>query len=141
MPKTVFTNYSKDIDNHIVKVGGPPVVIKLLEGTQGIGVILAETNITAESILETFNGLEARALIQEYIAEAKGADLRVLIVDNRVVGAMKRQGKEGEFRSNLHRGGTCRQYKLSDQEIKIALKAARELKLSICGVDLLQSNR
>ena len=141
MPKTVFTNYSKDIDNHIVKVGGPPVVIKLLEGTQGIGVILAETNITAESILETFNSLEARALIQEYIAEAKGADLRVLIVDNRVVGAMKRQGKEGEFRSNLHRGGSCRQYKLSDQEIKIALKAARELKLSICGVDLLQSNR
>lgn len=141
VPKTIFTNYSKNIENLILKVGGTPVVIKLLEGTQGIGVILAETNIAAESILEAFNSLESRTLIQEYIAEAKGADLRVLIIDNHVVGAMKRQGKEGEFRSNLHRGGTCRQYKLSDQEIKIALKAARELKLSICGVDLLQSNR
>jgi ribosomal protein S6--L-glutamate ligase len=141
MPKTVFTHYSKDIENLIVKVGGTPVVIKLLEGTQGIGVILAETNIAAESILEAFNGLEARALIQEYIGEAKGADIRALIIDNRVVGAMKRQGKEGEFRSNLHRGGTYKQYKLSEEEIRIALKAARELKLSICGVDLLQSNR
>tara|TARA_B110000003_G_scaffold274106_1_gene313222 strand:- start:586 stop:1419 length:834 start_codon:yes stop_codon:yes gene_type:complete len=141
MPKTIFTNYSKNIENLILKVGGTPVVIKLLEGTQGIGVILAETNIAAESILEAFNSLESRTLIQEYIAEAKGADLRVLIIDNHVVGAMKRQGKEGEFRSNLHRGGTYKQYKLSEEEIKIALKAARELKLSICGVDLLQSNR
>ena len=141
MPKTVFTHYSKDIENLIVKVGGTPVVIKLLEGTQGIGVILAETNIAAESILEAFNGLEARALIQEYIGEAKGADIRALIIDNRVVGAMKRQGKEGEFRSNLHRGGTYKQCKLSEEEIRIALKAARELKLSICGVDLLQFNR
>lgn len=141
VPKTIFTNYPKNIENLILKVGGTPVVIKLLEGTQGIGVILAETNIAAESILEAFNSLESRTLIQEYIAEAKGADLRVLIIDNHVVGAMKRQGKEGEFRSNLHRGGTYKQYKLSEEEIKIALKAARELKLSICGVDLLQSNR
>ena len=141
MPKTIFTNYSKNIENLILKVGGTPVVIKLLEGTQGIGVILAETNIVAESILEAFNSLESRTLIQEYIAEAKGADLRVLIIDNHVVGAMKRQGKEGEFRSNLHRGGTYKQCKLSEEEIKIALKAARELKLSICGVDLLQSKR
>jgi ribosomal protein S6--L-glutamate ligase len=141
MPKTVFTNYSRDIKKVIAQVGGTPVVIKLLEGTQGIGVVLAESKIAAESVLEAFNGLEARALVQEYIAEAKGADLRALIVDEQVVGAMKRQGKEGEFRSNLHRGGTYEHYKLSDAEIKIAIKAARKLKLPICGVDLLQSDR
>ena len=141
MPKTVFTNYSRDVEKVIAQVGGTPVVIKLLEGTQGIGVVLAESKIAAESVLEAFNGLEARALIQEYISEAKGADLRALIVDEQVVGAMKRQGKEGEFRSNLHRGGTYEHYKLSDVEIKIAIKAARKLKLPICGVDLLQSDR
>ena len=141
MPKTVFTNYSRDVEKVIAQVGGTPVVIKLLEGTQGIGVVLAESKIAAESVLEAFNGLEARALIQEYISEAKGADLRALIVDEQVVGAMKRQGKEGEFRSNLHRGGTYEHYKLSDAEIKIAIKAARKLKLRICGVDLLQSDR
>ena len=141
MPKTVFTNYSRDVEKVITQVGGTPVVIKLLEGTQGIGVVLAESKIAAESVLEAFNGLEARALVQEYIAEAKGADLRALIVDEQVVGAMKRQGKEGEFRSNLHRGGTYQQHKLSNEEIKIAIKAARKLKLPICGVDLLQSNR
>ena len=141
MPKTVFTNYSRDVEKVIAQVGGTPVVIKLLEGTQGIGVVLAESKIAAESVLEAFNGLEARALVQEYIAEAKGADLRALIVDEQVVGAMKRKGKEGEFRSNLHRGGTYEHYKLSDAEIKIAIKAARKLKLPICGVDLLQSDR
>jgi len=141
IPKTVFTNYSRDVEKVIAQVGGTPVVIKLLEGTQGIGVVLAESKIAAESVLEAFNGLEARALIQEYIAEAKGADFRALIVDEQVVGAMKRQGKEGEFRSNLHRGGTYEHYKLSDAEIKIAIKAARKLKLPICGVDLLQSDR
>ena len=141
MPKTVFANYSRDIDKVIAQVGGIPVVIKLLEGTQGIGVVLAESKNAAESVLEAFNGLEARALVQEYIAEAKGADLRALIVDGQVVGAMKRQGKEGEFRSNLHRGGTYEQYKLDENEIKLAIKAARKLKLPICGVDILQSNR
>jgi ribosomal protein S6--L-glutamate ligase len=141
MPKTIFTNYSRDVENVITQVGGTPVVIKLLEGTQGIGVVLAESKIAAESVLEAFNGLEARALIQEYIAEAKGADIRVLIVDEQVVGAMKRQGKEGEFRSNLHRGGSYKHYKLTDAEVKIAIKAARKLKLPICGVDILQSHR
>ena len=141
MPKTVFTNYSRDIENVIDRVGGTPVVIKLLEGTQGIGVVLAESKNTAESVLEAFNGLEARALVQEYISEAKGADLRVFIVDDKVVGAMKRQGKEGEFRSNLHRGGSYTNHKLSDEEIKLAIKAARNLKLPICGVDILQSHR
>ena len=141
MPKTVFTNYSFDVEELITHVGGTPVVIKLLEGTQGIGVVLAETKNAAESVLEAFNGLEARALVQEYIREANGSDLRALIVDNQVVGAMKRQGKKGEFRSNLHRGGTYSHHKLSDEESKLALKASRKLKLPICGVDILQSNR
>tara|TARA_B110000902_G_scaffold266527_1_gene354603 strand:+ start:5914 stop:6789 length:876 start_codon:yes stop_codon:yes gene_type:complete len=141
MPKTVFTNYSRDIENVIARVGGTPVVIKLLEGTQGIGVVLAESKNAAESVLEAFNGLEARALAQEYIAEAKGADLRAFIVDGQVVGAMKRQGKKGEFRSNLHRGGSYTYHKLSGEEIELAIKAAKKLKLPICGVDILQSNR
>ena len=141
MPKTVFTNYSFDVEKVIAHVGGTPVVIKLLEGTQGIGVVLAETKNAAESVLEAFNGLEARALVQEYIAESNGSDLRALIVDNQVLGAMKRQGKEGEFRSNLHRGGTYSYHKLSEEESKLALKAAQKLKLPICGVDILQSNR
>lgn len=141
MPKTVFTNYSVDVEKVIAHVGGTPVVIKLLEGTQGIGVVLAETKNAAESVLEAFNGLEARALVQEYISEAKGSDLRALIVDNQVVGAMKRQGKEGEFRSNLHRGGTYSYHKLNEDEKKIALNAARKLKLPVCGVDIIQSHR
>ena len=141
MPKTVFTNYSRDIENVIARVGGTPVVIKLLEGTQGIGVVLAESKNAAESVLEAFNGLEARALVQEYIAEAKGADLRAFIVDGQVVGAMKRQGKKGEFRSNLHRGGSYTYHKLSGEEIELAIKAAKKLKLPICGVDILQTNR
>jgi ribosomal protein S6--L-glutamate ligase len=141
MPKTVFTNYSSDVEKVITHVGGTPVVIKLLEGTQGVGVVLAETKNAAESVLEAFNGLEARALVQEYIAEAKGSDLRALIVDNQIVGAMKRQGKDGEFRSNLHRGGTHSYHQLNEEESKLALKAARKLKLPICGVDILQSNR
>jgi len=141
MPKTDFTNYSRDIENVIARVGGTPVVIKLLEGTQGIGVVLAESKNAAESVLEAFNGLEARALVQEYIAEAKGADLRAFIGDGQVVGAMKRQGKKGEFRSNLHRGGSYTYHKLSGEEIELAIKAAKKLKLPICGVDILQSNR
>lgn len=141
MPKTVFTNYSRDVVEVIERVGGTPVIIKLLEGTQGLGVVLAETKNAAESVLEAFNGLQARALIQEYIAEAKGSDLRALIVDGQVVGAMKRKGREGEFRSNLHRGGSANYIKLSEPELKLAIRAARVLKLPVCGVDMLQSNR
>ncbi|WP_242203822.1 30S ribosomal protein S6--L-glutamate ligase [Aestuariivivens insulae] len=141
MPKTVFTNYSRDIDQVLSHVGGTPVIIKLLEGTQGLGVVLAETKNAAESVLEAFNGLQARALVQEYIAEAKGADLRALVVDGHVVGAMKRQSKEGEFRSNLHRGGTAQVVKLNESELRVAMSAARALKLPICGVDMLQSSR
>ena len=121
MPKTVFTNYSKDVEEVIEHVGGTPVVIKLLEGTQGLGVVLAESKNAAESVLEAFNGLEARALVQEYISEAKGVDIRAFIVDGQVIGAMKRRGKPGEFRSNLHRGGTFEYYRMSEPELKIAI--------------------
>src|SRR5690606_13639521 len=141
MPKTVFTNYSRDVEEVIEHVGGTPVIIKLLEGTQGLGVVLAETKNAAESVLEAFNGLQARVIVQEFIKEAKGADLRAFIVDNQVVGAMKRQGKDGEFRSNLHRGGSAEYYKLNEAELHAALNAAKALKLPVCGVDMLQSAR
>lgn len=141
IPKTVFTNYSRDVEKVIAHVGGAPVIIKLLEGTQGLGVVLAETKNAAESVLEAFNGLQARTLVQEYIKEANGADIRALVVNGQVVGAMKRQAKPGEFRSNLHRGGTAQIIKLSHDELKIAMQAAETLNLPVCGVDLLQSNR
>ncbi|NRA91789.1 MAG: 30S ribosomal protein S6--L-glutamate ligase [Psychroserpens sp.] len=141
MPKTVFTNYSRDVVEVIEHVGGTPVIIKLLEGTQGLGVVLAETKNAAESVLEAFNGLQARVIVQEYIKEAKGADIRALVVDGQVVGAMKRQGKEGEFRSNLHRGGNAEIIKLNAEELGLAMKASRVLKLPVCGVDMLQSSR
>jgi ribosomal protein S6--L-glutamate ligase len=141
MPKTVFTNYSRDVEEVIEHVGGVPVIIKLLEGTQGLGVVLAETKNAAESVLEAFNGLEARVIVQEFIKEAKGADLRALIVDGHIVGAMKRQGKEGEFRSNLHRGGSANIIKLTEAELQLAINASRVLKLPVCGVDMLQSER
>jgi len=141
MPKTVFSNYTKDVAEVIEYVGGAPLVIKLLEGTQGLGVVLAETNNAAESVLEAFNGLQARVIVQEFIKEAKGADIRAFIVDGNVVGAMKRQGKEGEFRSNLHRGGSANIIQLTDEEENAALKAAKSLGLGVCGVDMLQSAR
>ena len=141
MPKTVFTNYSRDVEEVIEHVGGTPVIIKLLEGTQGLGVVLAESKNAAESVLEAFNGLEARVIVQEFIKEAKGADIRALVVDGQVVGAMKRQGKEGDFRSNLHRGGSANIIKLNTDELKLAMNASRVLKLPVCGVDMLQSSR
>ncbi|WP_456438996.1 30S ribosomal protein S6--L-glutamate ligase [Psychroserpens sp.] len=141
MPKTVFTNYSRDVEEVIEHVGGTPVIIKLLEGTQGLGVVLAESKNAAESVLEAFNGLQARVIVQEFIKEAKGADIRALVVDGQVVGAMKRQGKEGEFRSNLHRGGSFSIIKLDADELKLAMKASKVLKLPVCGVDMLQSAR
>lgn len=141
LPKTVFSNYSKNVGNIVDKVGGAPLVIKLLEGTQGLGVVLADNKNSAESILEAFNGLQARVIVQEFIKEAKGADLRAFIVDGVVVGAMKRQGKEGEFRSNLHRGGSADIIELTDEEENAALKAAKVMGLGIAGVDMLQSAR
>ncbi|SDR81742.1 SSU ribosomal protein S6P modification protein [Gillisia sp. Hel1_33_143] len=141
LPKTVFTNYSKDVSEVIKHVGGAPLIIKLLEGTQGLGVVLAETNNAAESVIEAFNGLQARVIVQEFIKEAGGADIRALIVDGHVVGAMKRQGKEGEFRSNLHRGGSASVIELSDDEEIAAIKAAKAMGLGVAGVDMLQSSR
>lgn len=141
MPITAFANDTKYIDNIINQVGGAPVVIKLLEGTQGIGVILAETNKVAKSVIEGFMSLDANILVQEFIAEANGSDIRAFVVDGQVVGAMKRQGAEGEFRSNLHRGGRAQVIKLSTEEKSTAIKAAKKLGLGIAGVDMLQSKR
>ncbi|MAW95814.1 MULTISPECIES: 30S ribosomal protein S6--L-glutamate ligase [Leeuwenhoekiella] len=141
LPKTVFTNYSRDVAEVIDHVGGAPLIIKLLEGTQGLGVVLAETKNAAESVIEAFNGLEARVIVQEFIKEAKGADIRAFVIDGQVVGAMKRQGKEGEFRSNLHRGGTAEVIQLSDDEENAAIKAAKAMGLGVAGVDMLQSAR
>ncbi len=141
LPKTVFTNYSKDVSPVIDSVGGPPCVIKLLEGTQGLGVVLAETRSAAQSVLEAFNGLQARVIVQEYIKEAKGADIRAFVIGGNVVGAMKRQAQEGEFRSNLHRGGTSEVVELSDEEENAVIRAARAMGLGVAGVDLLQSAR
>lgn len=141
LPKTAFMNFSKDSELMLKEVGGAPVIIKLLEGTQGLGVVLAETKKAAMSVIEAFNGLKARVIVQEFISESKGADVRAFVVDGKVVGAMKRQGKEGEFRSNLHRGGKASLIKLSVAEKKAAIDAAKAMGLSIAGVDLLQSNR
>ena len=141
MPKTAFTNYSKDSKQLVNQVGGAPVVIKLLEGTQGLGVVLAETEKAAESVIEAFHNLKARIIVQEFIAESKGADIRAFVVNGQVVGAMKRQGKEGEFRSNLHRGGSGTLIKLTREEKTAALHAAKAMDLAIAGVDMLQSKR
>jgi len=142
MPKTAFTNFSKGGEKQIVEhVGGAPLIIKLLEGTQGLGVVLAETKKAGQSVIEAFHGLKARIIVQEFIKEAKGADIRAFIVNGKVVGAMKRQGAEGEFRSNLHRGGKATLIKLSKTEKQAALGAAKALGLAVAGVDMLQSAR
>ncbi|MGI9545044.1 MAG: 30S ribosomal protein S6--L-glutamate ligase [Cyclobacteriaceae bacterium] len=141
LPKTVFTNYSNQLDEIIEGVGGAPLIVKLLEGTQGLGVVLAENKKAAKSVIEAFNGLKARIIVQEYIKEAGGADLRVLVVDSEVVGAMKRQAKDGEFRSNLHRGGSAKVVTLTREEEQIAIAAAKAMDLGVAGVDILQSKR
>lgn len=141
LPKTVFTNYARETEEILSEVGGAPVIIKLLEGTQGLGVVLAETKKAAESVIEAFNGLKARIIVQEFIGESKGSDIRAFVVDGEVVGAMKRTAKEGEFRSNLHRGGKAEVIELSDEENHAATEAARKLGLGVAGVDILQSGR
>jgi ribosomal protein S6--L-glutamate ligase len=141
MPKSAFANEPKDIESVIASIGGAPCVVKLLEGTQGIGVILAENDKAAKSVIEAFLKLDANMLVQEFIKESKGADIRVFVVDGQIVGAMKRQAKEGEFRSNLHRGGTASLIQLSAEERSTAIKSAKKLGLGIAGVDLLQSDR
>ena len=141
IPKSVFTNYSRDVNEVIKAVGGVPLVVKLLEGTQGLGVVLAENKKAATSLIEAFYGLKARIIVQEFITEAHGSDIRVLVVDGRVVGAMIRQAPEGEFRSNLHRGGNAKLVELTQEEEETAIKAAQHMELGVAGVDLLRSNR
>ncbi len=141
MPITGFASKPGDIPDLLDMVGGAPVVLKLLEGTQGIGVVLAETRKAAESVLEAFMGMKTNIMVQEFIKEAGGADIRCLVIGDRVVAAMKRQGKEGEFRSNLHRGGSASLVKITPQERATAVLAARTMGLNVAGVDLLRSER
>jgi len=140
LPVTCFAHSPDDIEDMMKMVGGAPSVIKLLEGTQGLGVVLAETEKAAESVIEAFMGLKANILIQEFIKEAGGADIRCFVIGERVVAAMKRQGKEGEFRSNLHRGGSASLVRLTPEERSTAVRAAKIMGLNVCGVDILRSN-
>lgn len=140
LPVTAFARDTKDTQGIINLVGGAPLVIKLLEGTQGIGVVLAETKKAAESVIDAFRGLDANILVQEFIKEAGGADIRCFVVGNRVVAAMMRQGAPGEFRSNLHRGGSASKIKLTPEERSTAVRAAKSMGLNVSGVDILRSN-
>ncbi|MCH8504521.1 MAG: 30S ribosomal protein S6--L-glutamate ligase [Ectothiorhodospiraceae bacterium] len=140
LPVTGF-GYSPDDNTDLINmVGGAPLVIKLLEGTQGKGVVLAETNKAAESVIDAFRGLRAYFLTQEFISEANGADIRCFVVGDKVVGAMMRQAKEGEFRSNLHRGGSVKQVRITPEERSTAVRAAKILGLNVSGVDIMRSN-
>ena len=140
IPPTIYTRQGEHVLNCIEHVEGPPVVVKLLEGTQGIGVVLAESNSAASSVIEAFHGLEQNILIQKFIKEAKGADIRAFVVGRKVVAAMKRQAVAGEFRSNLHRGGTAKKFRLPVEYRKTALAAARVLGLRVAGVDMIESS-
>jgi len=141
MPVTVFGDNPDDTTDVLEMLGPPPHVIKLNEGSQGTGVVLAEKRSASQSVVEAFRGLYANFLVQEFIAEAKGCDLRCFVVGDRVVAAMQREAEPGEFRANLHRGGTAVQAKLAPEEERIAVSAAQALGLGIAGVDLLRSNR
>jgi ribosomal protein S6--L-glutamate ligase len=140
LPVTGFAHSPDDIEDLIKTVGGAPLVVKLMEGTQGIGVVLAETQKAAESVIEAFMGMDANILIQEFIKEAGGADIRCFVVGDRVVAAMRRQAAEGEFRANLHRGGTATVIKVTPEERSTAVRAAQIMGLNVCGVDMLRSN-
>jgi ribosomal protein S6--L-glutamate ligase len=143
IPKSVFARHpkDKDVEDLIDSVGGAPVVLKRLEGTQGVGVVLADTVAAAKSMIEAFSGMQENIIIQEYIEEAGGSDIRVLVVDGEVVGAMKRSGKPGEFRSNLHRGGKAEAIEITKKEKALALEAVKSLSLSVAGVDLIRAKR
>ncbi len=140
LPVTAFAHDPKQTDQVIEMVGGAPVVIKLLEGTQGIGVVLAETHNSARSVIEAFRGANVNILVQEFIKEAGNSDLRLIVVGGRVVAAMERSGAAGDFRSNLHRGGSARSVKISPEERSTAVRSAKRLGLNVAGVDLLRSN-
>ncbi len=140
LPVTAFAHATSQPDDLIDMVGGTPLVVKLLEGTQGIGVVLAETRTSAKSMIEAFGGVEANILVQEFIKEADGADVRAFVIGGKVVAAMQRKGGPGEFRSNLHRGGKAQQIKITPEERSTAVRAAKILGLNVCGVDMLRSN-
>jgi len=140
LPVTAFAHHTDATSELIKMCGGAPLVIKLLEGTQGAGVVLAETPNTAQSVIEAFKAGNMNILVQEFIKEAKGADIRCIVVGGKVVAAMKRQAKDGEFRSNLHRGGSAEKVKISPEERAVASRAAKAMGLNVAGVDLLRSN-
>ncbi len=140
LPITTFAHSLDDVDGLIDEVGGAPLVIKVLEGTQGLGVVLAETKNAAKSVIEAFMGLDANILVQEFIKESAGCDIRCLVIGGKVVAAMQRSGAPGEFRSNLHRGGEASAVKITPEERSTAQRAAKTLGLNVCGVDLLRSN-
>lgn len=139
LPVSGFAHSTKDIDGLIDTVGGAPLVVKLLEGTQGVGVILAETRKAAEAVIEAFRGLEANILVQEFIKEAAGSDIRCIVVGGKVVAAMMRTASGGDFRSNLHRGGTAKKVKITPEERTTAVRAAKSMGLQVAGVDILRS--
>jgi len=141
LPKTGFADSPGDTDDLLNLVGGTPVIIKLTEGTQGMGVVLAETKKAAESVIEAMRGLQANFIVQEYIQEANGEDIRCFVVGNEVVASMKRHAKEGDFRSNLHRGGYAIAEQISAEERKIAIQASQIMGLDVAGVDLLRSSK
>lgn len=140
LPVTGFAHSPDDIPDLIQMVGGAPLVIKVLEGTQGIGVVLAETEKAAESVIEAFMGLKQNIMVQEYIKEAGGADIRCFVVGEKVIAAIKRQAKPGEFRSNLHRGGSASLIKITPEERSTAIRAAKVMGLAVAGVDILRAN-
>ncbi|MBP6951854.1 MAG: 30S ribosomal protein S6--L-glutamate ligase [Alphaproteobacteria bacterium] len=140
LPVTAFSHSTKNIDDMIKMVGGPPVVIKLLEGTQGLGVVLGETSSAARSVIEAFRKINANILVQEYIKEADASDIRCLVVGGKVVATMKRKGPPGDFRSNLHRGGTATREKITPEERSIAVRSAALMGLNVCGVDMLRTH-
>jgi ribosomal protein S6--L-glutamate ligase len=141
MPKTIFASNKSSAKDVIALSGGAPLILKILEGTQGVGVVLVDSEKAAKSVLDAFYGMEVNLLVQEFIEEAGGADIRAFVVDGQVVGAMKRQGAEGDFRSNLHQGGSATSYKLTKKEKTTALAAAKAMGLGICGVDMIPSAR
>ena len=140
LPVTAFAHDPKETDEVLELVGGAPVVIKLLEGTQCIGVVLGETNKSAKSIIEAFRGANVNILVQEFIKEAGSTDIRALVIGGKVVAAMQRKGAEGDFRSNLHRGGSAKPIKITAEERSTAVRAAKRMGLNVCGVDFLRSN-
>jgi ribosomal protein S6--L-glutamate ligase len=139
MPNTAFASSPKDTDSLIKLVGTAPLIVKLLESTQGKGVVLAETKKAAQSVIDAFRGLKANFLVQDFVKEAAGEDIRCLVVGNKVVASMKRTGAEGDFRSNLHRGGSAQRVRITRTERETAIKAARAFNLNLAGVDLLRS--